>query len=323
MNTLLKNVWAFVQARCVSCLEKNRLLPRRWLLLSLLTLLLGCTTPPPTFPQLSAALTATAEPLPADLIATVEPLPADLPTSTASIAAALPTSTPPPTTPLVTAVNSPVNLRAGPGTNYDVVGLLPQGESLPIVGRNIDSTWWQVMTSNGLQWISAAVTQATLTESGIRVVAIPATPTSPPPTNTPPPPPATNTPPLPTPTPAPQFQYSLRNVFGQVNEAITQIRGEVRDRNGNPVNGVRIRVRSGSFCTVSNPSGPQGGYPNGNYDILLDNFAKDGQWLVAIVSGPADPNNHSCDGTTDLSQEVVVPTSRLEGVSYVDWWKNY
>ena len=121
----------------------------------------------------------------------------------------------------------------------------------------------------------------------------------------------------------PDFQYTIDNVFGQTNGAITQIRGFIQDTADNPVNGVRVRVRSGSFCTVSFPSGPPF-YPDGNYDILLDNRAKFGTWEVAVVDGPADPNNTTCnDSLTVLSEVTSVPTTEEEGVVFVEWRKNY
>lgn len=239
--------------------------------------------------------------------------------NTLSVAEAV-TPTPtitPDMTPRVTANASAVNLRLGPGINYDPVGILLAGQSLEIVGRNADASWWQVTTADGLRWIAASVTVATNIHSGIPVIQTPPTPTSPPPTNTPIPPP-------PTPTPVPQYQYTIRNVFGQVNEAITQIRGDIRDVNGNPVNGIRVRVRSGSFCTVSYPSGPAGGYPPGGYDVLLDNRAKDGSWQVAIVNGPVNSQDTQCNaGLAVLSEEITVPTNTLEGVTFVEWRKNY
>ena len=238
---------------------------------------------------------------------------------------AVPTETPTPaqaddTTPRVTASNSTVNLRAGPGTNYQAVGSLPLGQSLNIIGRNANSSWWQVATTDGPRWIAASVTTATNTGDNIPVVQGPSPPTQPPP------PPATPTPPpaQPTAPPQPQQQYTIRNIFGQVNEAITQIRGDIRDGGDNPVNGIRIRVRSGAFCTISYPSGPPGGYPNGVYDILLDSRAKDGQWQVAVVNGPADPTDTQCsDSLAVLSEEVTVPTNSLEGVVFVEWRKNF
>lgn len=231
----------------------------------------------------------------------------------------VPTATAVDTTPQVTAVNSPVNLRLGPGTQYDVAAVLAQNGTLTVVGRNADASWWQVSAPEGILWVGASVTQASNVD-GVPVVAVPPTPTPALPT-------ATATPSetaTPTVAPTPALQYSIRNVFGQVNEAITQIRGDIRDGNGNPINGVRVRVRAGSFCTVSYPSGPPGGYASGGYDILLDNRAKDGVWQVAIVNGPADGRDTQCnDGLVALSEEVSVPTNTLEGVVFVEWRKNY
>ncbi|MFQ5577800.1 MAG: hypothetical protein ACE5G8_12530, partial [Anaerolineae bacterium] len=67
-----------------------------------------------------------------------------------------------------------------------------------------------------------------------------------------------------------------------------------------------------------------GGYPPGVYDILLDNHAKDGSWQVAVVNGPATPDDFACnDGLSVLSEEVSVPTNTTEGVVFVEWTKNY
>jgi uncharacterized protein YgiM (DUF1202 family) len=113
------------------------------------------------------------------------------------------TSEPVDTTPKVTASNSSVNLRTGPGLNYDVMGVLPQGQSLEIVGRNDDSTWWQVATADGLRWIAASVTTATNVDDGLPVVQ--------------PPPPPTPTPVPATPTPAPASPPSSDAPSPQVN----------------------------------------------------------------------------------------------------------
>jgi uncharacterized protein YraI len=194
--------------------------------------------------------------------------------------------------PIVTASTTNVNLRTGPGVDYPAVGFLETGGSLPIIGRSAGSGWWQVTTNSGTAWIAASVTTATnLTGVEIPVVEAPPVPQSsaPPATNTPVPEQAEQ----PAPPPPPQAQYTIRNIFGQVNQAITQVRGNIVDSGGSPVNGIRVRVRSGAFCTVSYPSGPPGGYPNGNYDVLLDNRAKDGSWQVAIADGPSDPTSNS------------------------------
>lgn len=56
-----------------------------------------------------------------------------------------------------------VNLRAAAGTNSAVVGRLRIGESLPIVGRNADGSWWRVRTDGGTAWIAASVALAAKT----------------------------------------------------------------------------------------------------------------------------------------------------------------
>lgn len=56
-----------------------------------------------------------------------------------------------------------VNIRAGPGTEYAVVGTLNQGSSAEIVGVSADGLWWAILydgTQNGRGWVAAAYVQA-------------------------------------------------------------------------------------------------------------------------------------------------------------------
>ncbi len=49
-----------------------------------------------------------------------------------------------------------VNVRAGPGTDYDQVGVLIPGQTSPIVGRNPDGTWFEIEYvggANGIGWV--------------------------------------------------------------------------------------------------------------------------------------------------------------------------
>ncbi|MFN3331798.1 MAG: SH3 domain-containing protein, partial [Caldilinea sp.] len=55
-----------------------------------------------------------------------------------------------PTAIVTTAV---LNLRAGPGTDFALLGRVVQGNRLPIVGRSADSTWWQVKVAGGDAWV--------------------------------------------------------------------------------------------------------------------------------------------------------------------------
>lgn len=87
--------------------------------------------------------TATLAPLP-----TPTPLPTATPRPTATpppTATPLPTATPVPTPAPVTArTNGAVNVRAGPGTAYPILGQAPTGTTFVIQGQNSAGTWWQV-----------------------------------------------------------------------------------------------------------------------------------------------------------------------------------
>lgn len=96
-----------------------------------------------------------------------------------------PTLTPTPQPPQVTVLIQ-LNVRSGPGTEYPVIGWLPQGSTALVTGRNPEGTWWQIVYptgSAGRGWVSGRpqYTLASNTE-GVPVV-IP--PPPPPPTATP------------------------------------------------------------------------------------------------------------------------------------------
>ena len=86
--------------------------------------------------------------------------------------------------PFVTVVS--VNLCDGPSTDAEVVGTLSFGESLEVVGRNADSSWWQVSTPDGLAWVAANVVTASNIHDRIPIVEAPPPPIQPTPTEPPP-----------------------------------------------------------------------------------------------------------------------------------------
>jgi hypothetical protein len=53
-----------------------------------------------------------------------------------------------------------LNLRSGPGTNYNSLAQLNLAEDLNVIGRNTDSTWFQVKrtSNNAIGWVSASYT---------------------------------------------------------------------------------------------------------------------------------------------------------------------
>jgi hypothetical protein len=75
-------------------------------------------------------------------------------------------------------VSGPVNTRSGPGTTYPAIGQTRSGETYQIIGRNADTSWWQVCCVDGKQvWIAAEVVEASHVHPGIPVVAAAPPPT--------------------------------------------------------------------------------------------------------------------------------------------------
>jgi hypothetical protein len=122
----------------------------------------------------------------------------------------------------------------------------------------------------------------------------------------------------------PPLQYGVLKIE-KGSDGTTKIQGRIQDLSGNPVSGVRVRVRyDDRFCTVSYPSG-WGTYMDGsNYDIFLDEKAKYGEWLVAIVEGSANPEDKTCYPNLRLvSEEILLETEPSAGVIFVNWQKNW
>jgi len=80
---------------------------------------------------------------------------------------------------MVTANNGNVNLRQGPGTNYNIASTLSQGDSLKIVGQYED--WYQVETLEGnTAWVANFVVETNIVDTDIPTISdIPPTPVLP------------------------------------------------------------------------------------------------------------------------------------------------
>ncbi len=129
------------------------------------------------------------------------------PIAAAIVVVVQPTGTPPPPPATVAQLTATanVNVRKGPGTNFDILGVLLQGQQAEITGRNADATWWQIKfpgAPGGVGWVSAAFASAE-NIGNVPVVAAP-----------PPPPPP---PPTPTPSPGEQFPDWLGEYFSNEN----------------------------------------------------------------------------------------------------------
>jgi len=163
---------------------------RTLLVLLVLIIVAGCGPAPTPEP------TATPTPPPA-LPPTDTPMPTDTPVPT-PVAPPTPTATPQPEA--VVAVDL-LNLRAGPGTNYDILTMMEEGTGLNVVGRTEANDWLKVVTADGREgWVFAEMVTVSGDLGAIAVAQAPAAPT-PLPSPTPEAPPATTEPPTPTPKP--------------------------------------------------------------------------------------------------------------------------
>ncbi|MFZ2361572.1 MAG: DUF5107 domain-containing protein [Anaerolineae bacterium] len=162
--------------------------PRRlFLSLALALLLAGCArvpadeTPPvsmpappavapaPTVSQAAVAAAPLAPP-PTPPAATPTPV-TTTPTPTASSPAATaspapPTATLPPSVVVATSqaegaavviTGETANLRAGPGTTFEIVGQASAGQRFPALARNTAGDWWQIDVGGPAAWVSAGL----------------------------------------------------------------------------------------------------------------------------------------------------------------------
>ena len=100
-------------------------------------------------------------------------------------------------------VEQAVRVRSGPGTEYERIGQLYPGETAQVVGRNADTSWWQIEypeADDRLGWVSADFVTFVGDSDSVPVAGD--EPSAPPAAQSPTPIRATSTP-APTPTPAP------------------------------------------------------------------------------------------------------------------------
>ena len=76
-----------------------------------------------------------------------------------------------PLQPLVS-ITTPINVRAGPGTNYAVMGTAAPGDWYVITGKNSAGDWWQVNYDGRSGWLYAPLVTA-MNAAGVEVVAAP------------------------------------------------------------------------------------------------------------------------------------------------------
>lgn len=59
-------------------------------------------------------------------------------------------------TPVIYVDRYPATVYSNPNLDSFVIGMVPAGGSLPIIGRSFDGNWWQVSTSMGPGWVNIA-----------------------------------------------------------------------------------------------------------------------------------------------------------------------
>lgn len=72
----------------------------------------------------------------------------------------------------VTATPYAVNVRSGPGTQFDELATMQAGSTARVIGRNASGTWWQVNYSGIVGWVSSIYA---VIEPGANIDAIPIT----------------------------------------------------------------------------------------------------------------------------------------------------
>jgi uncharacterized protein YgiM (DUF1202 family) len=293
----------------------------RWLAISLITLMLAaCGTvaeppiptrePAPTFTptteiqapgsDVDPAVAAAAATAAAEALATqaAPPPPVEEPTAASeqpAVPTEAPTPEPTPTIPQTAEVliNSQINVRGGPGTNYNIIGAANPGERFPVTGKNNDGTWWQINYNGQQGWVFGELVTAT----NVQAVAVAPNIPAPPPTNTPPPaqptpapqppaeqppaeqPPAEQPPAEQPPEEQPQppasdnYPFILGNTeVCAPNAGNTYFEGYVRDANNNLLNGVCVHIHfyepRGTKCSGCDGVG-------------------DGKWGFSPFGGPA------------------------------------
>ncbi|MCC6976024.1 MAG: SH3 domain-containing protein, partial [Anaerolineae bacterium] len=96
-----------------------------------------------------------------------------LPASSPVFLTASPTTDP---TCRVRADVSGVNVRRGPGLNYEVITTLNAGVSVPVIGISVDRQWWQVNSTGLIGWVSGQFVTAQGVCTTVSAVAAPPSP---------------------------------------------------------------------------------------------------------------------------------------------------
>jgi hypothetical protein len=219
-----------------------------------------------------------------------------------------------------------VNLRSGPGTNYDLAGSLQATEPVEVIAKNGTGDWWQVRLASGsAAWVYAPLVTVTGSADGIAIAADIPTPPPAPPTATPAPvvqaaPADTPTPaviqatatPAPAPSDKPHFTLVQRRLWNKEENGGCGgqhlLRIHVLDANGNRVNGVALQ---GIYTGEVFVTGAQG---KGDGIIEFDLYGPGEGFRVMRDNDGREATSDNAEGFTTISPNIDVPT--LIGAGY-------
>ena len=236
---------------------------------------------------------------------------------------AAPAATATPDIPMATIGNVTMNVRGGPGTNYNVIGTAAAGQRFEITGKNPGlGDWWQINYNGQTGWVFGQLVTASNQQLVQVALAIPAPP---PPTATPIPPTAV---PAPTQPPAPRFPYSIVDQ-GQcpANAQQTYFEGAVYDRNNNFKNGVCLHI---AFAGPRNTKCSGCGKPSGNWGFSpFGGRANSGTFIEIFVvncpsSGWDEPRTRTKDfsNLTPLSEKWTMSINESVGCRNISFKEN-
>lgn len=189
-------------------------------------------------------------------------------------------------------VSNPINIRGGPGTNYNILGGAQPGTRFAVKGKSPDGAWWQIDYNGRDGWVFGQLVSA----QNVGAVAVAQNiPAPPPPTATPPPPPPTQPPPAQQPTqppPPPSKKYKFN--VAVVSKCLPQEGGNwfegktyvgAQPQNGHKV--VFSYAPDGPPATSPVMSGPHPGYTNwdtGYYSHIINSGKPQaGNWFAWVV----------------------------------------
>ena len=206
---------------------------------------------------------------------------------------------------------------------------LASGATADILGRNADSSWWQIPydgAPEGKGWISAGYGDAR-NAGGVPVVEAPPAPTAKPATPTPQPAAAATAKPPSSSGANMSIQFQPKGSYAGTNAGLTRFMGKITDRAGNPVNGFFIYFTCGDFHVMSFPTGPSSVAPNwapGWYDQYISSNELECDWTMQVVMYKCDKwFDAQCTQFVELAPKDYFKTKKGKTIVTDDWWCNF